>query len=65
MCASSLAASPGPNLIPSPVVGKTIPSEKVILPEQVSAASDLKKLLPCIPSTVSLSSPLPGPSLPE
>ena len=36
----------------------------IILCVQVSSASDLKKLLACIPSTVSLSRPDPDPSFP-
>ena len=39
-----------------------ISCEKVIVPAAVSATSDLKNWLPCKPSTVSASSPLPGPS---
>ena len=37
---------------------------KLIFPDAVSFASDLKKLPACIPSTVSASRPLPAPSLP-
>ena len=39
--------------------------ENVKAPVAVSVASDLKKLLPWIPSTVSASKPVPVPSFPE